>query len=100
MAEENVRLIRREVRSPRSAAVAGIAFSILMITGLEERDARKKGIDPGGDIMVHGQAKDWEWLSPITQYFNWTDGCVALTNSDMDKVWNAVDPGTPIEIIP
>jgi len=34
------------------------------------------------------------------QFFPWTDGCIALTNTSMDRVWEAVDPGTPIEIRP
>ena len=61
---------------------------------------RKLGVDPGGDIMVHGQANGWQWASPLLQFFSWTDGCVALSNRNMDKVWEAVDPGTPIEIRP
>lgn len=62
--------------------------------------ARKLGVSPGGDIMIHGQPNGWGSYSFIMQFFNWTDGCVALTNSDMDVVWDAVDPGTPIEIRP
>jgi murein L,D-transpeptidase YafK len=62
--------------------------------------ARKLGVDPGGDIMVHGQPNGKEAFTWITQRFNWTDGCIALSNKNMDKVWAAVDPGTPIVIEP
>ena len=62
--------------------------------------ARLLGVDPGGDIMIHGQTNGWGWASPIVQFFPWTDGCIALTNTSMDRVWEAVDPGTPIEIRP
>ena len=62
--------------------------------------AQRLGVDPGGDIMVHGQANGWQWASPLLQFFSWTDGCVALSNKNMDKVWEAVEPGTPIEIRP
>ena len=62
--------------------------------------AQKLGVDPGGDIKIHGQANGWGWASPVMQLFSWTDGCVALSNSNMDKVWDAIDPGTPIEIRP
>jgi murein L,D-transpeptidase YafK len=62
--------------------------------------AEQLGVDPGGDIMVHGQANGWQWASPLLQFFSWTDGCVALSNKNMDKVWESVDPGTPIEIRP
>ena len=62
--------------------------------------AKQSGLDPGGDIMIHGQTNGWEWASPLAQLFPWTDGCVALSNKNMDKVWAAVDAGTPIEIRP
>ena len=66
----------------------------------DRENARRLGVDPGGDIMIHGQANGWEWASPLVQLFSWTDGCVALSNRDMDQVWAAVDPGTPIDIRP
>lgn len=50
--------------------------------------------------MVHGQKNGFGWLSPLAQWFNWTDGCVAVSNKDMDEIWKAVDVGTPIEILP
>ena len=67
---------------------------------LDQENARSLGVDPGGDIMIHGQANGWQWAGFFTQLVNWTDGCVALTNSNMDQVWNAIDSGTPIEILP
>jgi murein L,D-transpeptidase YafK len=66
----------------------------------DRQSARKRGVDPGGDIMIHGQRNGWEWLSPIAQLFDWTNGCIALSNRDMDYVWEAVEAGTPIEIKP
>ena len=48
--------------------------------------------------MIHGQRNGFGWLAPVVQWFNWTDGCVALSNKNMDVVWDSVDVGTPIEI--
>jgi len=62
--------------------------------------AKNRKLDVGGDIMIHGQRNGWGWVAPITQWFNWTDGCIALTNRDMDAVWRAVEIGTPITIQP
>ena len=62
--------------------------------------AEAAGVDPGGDIMVHGQKNGFGWFSWITQWFNWTDGCIAVTNSEMDEIWDLVEVGTPIEIRP
>lgn len=66
----------------------------------DKEEARKLGVNPGGDIMIHGQRNGWGWLSPVAQFFNWTDGCIAVSDRDMDEIWEAVDPGTPIEIQP
>jgi murein L,D-transpeptidase YafK len=66
----------------------------------DREHARKLGVDPGGDIMIHGQPNGREVFTPITQLFNWTDGCIALSNNNMEIVWKAVDAGTPIEILP
>jgi hypothetical protein len=62
--------------------------------------AKARGVDAGGLIMVHGQKNGFGWLAPVMQWFNWTDGCIAVTNNEMDTIWNAVDAGTPIEIQP
>ena len=66
----------------------------------DRANARKLGVDPGGNIMIHGQPNGWGWTSSIIQLFHWTEGCVGLSDKDMDQVWAAVDPGTPIEIKP
>ncbi|QFT54459.1 murein L,D-transpeptidase family protein [Microbulbifer sp. THAF38] len=60
--------------------------------------AEELGVSPGGFIMVHGQRNWLGWFSPITQRFNWTNGCIALTNSEMDEFMDLVKVGTPIEI--
>ena len=67
---------------------------------IDRANAKHLGVSPGGDIMIHGQTNGWGWASPILQFFPWTDGCIALSNMGMDQVWEAVDPGTSIEIRP
>ncbi|MCF8023905.1 MAG: L,D-transpeptidase family protein [Desulfobacteraceae bacterium] len=58
--------------------------------------ARAGGEDPGSQIMIHGQPNG----CTVSQRLNWTDGCIAVTNSAMDEIWEAVDAGTPIVIVP
>jgi murein L,D-transpeptidase YafK len=58
--------------------------------------ARKLGVPPGGDLFIHGQPNDFD--GPGKQPGDWTDGCVAVTNAEMDEIWRAVADGTPIEI--
>ena len=61
-------------------------------------NAKKLGVSPGGFIMVHGQRNGLGWLSLVSQNFNWTNGCIALTNSQMDEFMELVKVGTKIEI--
>jgi murein L,D-transpeptidase YafK len=66
----------------------------------DKKRAKEAGVNPGGLIMIHGQKNGLGWLSWITQYFNWTDGCIAVSNAAMNEIWEAVNVGTPIEIKP
>ncbi len=59
--------------------------------------AEGEGRDPGGDIMLHGQPN---WLPFGSLPGDWTDGCIALSNAEMDALWAAIPNGTPIEIRP
>jgi murein L,D-transpeptidase YafK len=60
--------------------------------------AKKKGVSPGGFIMVHGQKNGFGMFSAATQKTNWTDGCIVLTNSEMDEFMALVKVGTKINI--
>ncbi len=60
--------------------------------------ATEKGFSAGGFIMVHGQRNWLGWASFITQQFNWTNGCIALTNAEIDEFLKLVNVGTKIRI--
>ncbi len=64
------------------------------------KKARLLGVDPGGNIMIHGFPAGPHLPVSVVQLYNWTDGCIALKNEDMDAVWKAIEVGTPIEILP
>jgi len=66
----------------------------------DKDNAKKLGVDPGGQIMIHGQRNGFGWLGSIMHHFNWTAGCIAVKNSEMEEIWSMVDVGTPIEINP
>lgn len=57
--------------------------------------AEAQGRSPGGDIFLHGQPGK---LPLGRMPGDWTDGCIALTNAEMDELWRLVPDGTPIEI--
>lgn len=62
--------------------------------------AKRQGLNPGGDIMIHGQMKGYEQYAHIMQDFNWTNGCIALSNQDLEEVWAAIEVPVPIRIKP
>lgn len=62
--------------------------------------ANALGLNPGGQIMIHGENPHSELSPEEAQQYNWTNGCIAVTNKQMDEIWKLVQPGTPIEIWP
>jgi murein L,D-transpeptidase YafK len=62
--------------------------------------AKRLGYSPGGDIMIHGLPKKLEKLGKAHRVWDWTDGCIAVTNSEIEEIWQFVPDGTPIEIKP
>jgi murein L,D-transpeptidase YafK len=62
--------------------------------------ARAAGVNPGGMIMIHGIPPDVAWLGEVHRVFDWTNGCIAVTNEEMDEIWRLVRVGTPVEIRP
>nr|WP_281389403.1 L,D-transpeptidase family protein [Sphingomonas sediminicola] len=60
--------------------------------------AAKRGVNPGGDIMIHGLPNDRGWIGSRHTEFDWTDGCVAVTNREIEWLYKAVRDGTPVEI--
>lgn len=62
--------------------------------------AQALGTSPGGDIMIHGLAPERRHYGTDHWMFNWTSGCIAVTDREMDEIWQRVEVGTPIEIRP
>jgi murein L,D-transpeptidase YafK len=62
--------------------------------------ARRLRVSAGGDVMIHGLPNGYGWIGKEHRARDWTDGCIAVTNEEMDEIWKAVPDGTPIEIRP
>lgn len=60
--------------------------------------AEKHGRDPGGNIMIHGLRNGFGWLGRIHRTLDWTAGCVAVTNGEIDWLYQSVADGTPVEV--
>lgn len=62
--------------------------------------AARLGCDPGGDIMIHGLPNGRGYIGSSHRVEDWTEGCIALTNEEMDRLWALVPVGTRVEIRP
>ncbi|HBM51112.1 L,D-transpeptidase family protein [Marinobacter sp. UBA3607] len=62
--------------------------------------AQAWGLDPGGSIMIHGLPNDVGDMAFAYVGLDWTEGCIAVTNEEMDEIWALVNDGTPIRIMP
>jgi murein L,D-transpeptidase YafK len=62
--------------------------------------ASKLGVAPGGDIMIHGLPSEFAKLGQEHRTFDWTEGCIAVTNAEIDEIWRAIPMGATIQIKP
>jgi murein L,D-transpeptidase YafK len=66
----------------------------------DRKRAADLGVSPGGDIMIHGLPNGRGWIGPGHRAIDWTLGCIAVTDQEIDEIWNLVPVGTPVEIRP
>jgi murein L,D-transpeptidase YafK len=66
----------------------------------DRKRAAKLGVAPGGDIMIHGLPNGKGWVGAKHRMFDWTLGCIAVTNEEIEEVWKLAPVGTPVEIRP
>jgi len=62
--------------------------------------AAKLGVPPGGAIMIHGLPNGKGWVGAGHRLYDWTLGCVAVTDEEIDEIFELVPVGTPVEIRP
>jgi murein L,D-transpeptidase YafK len=66
----------------------------------DRRRAAKLGVSPGGSIMIHGLPNGKGWIGAAHRTMDWTQGCVAVTDDEIEEIWKLVPVGTPVEIRP
>lgn len=62
--------------------------------------ARSLGASPGGDVEIHGLGKQYGWIGARHRLVDWTDGCIAVTNEEIEQIFRMVSVGTRVEIKP
>jgi murein L,D-transpeptidase YafK len=87
-----------DYRNPNSIAHLSIHISYPDQNDISQ--ARAKGVSPGGVVMIHGLPKGFGYLGRLHRLLDWTDGCIGVTNPEMEEIWRCVPGGAPIEIRP
>lgn len=85
-----------EARNPNSQF--HLSLRISYPSARHREVAARLGVDPGDDIMIHGLPNGRRKVGKAHLTKDWTNGCVALTDEEMEEIWSAVPVGTPIEI--
>ena len=75
-----------------------LALHISYPQSTDKQRARQLGADPGGDIMIHGLDRESAWIGADHRRTDWTEGCIAVTDSEIEEIWQMVPDGTPVEI--
>lgn len=89
---------RLDRRNPNSDYFLSIRISYP--NAEDRRRAARRGTDPGGQIMIHGQPNEPKYSADFYRSQDWTNGCIAVSNSAMVDIWLMTRDGTPIEIRP
>jgi len=76
------------------------ALHISYPTAADSSAAKSRGVKPGGLIMVHGIRNGVGFVGRLHTLIDWTDGCIAVTNREIEEIWRVVPDGTPIVIEP
>jgi murein L,D-transpeptidase YafK len=66
----------------------------------DRKRAARLGVAPGGAIMIHGLPNGMGWLGASHRLYDWTLGCIAVTDPEIEEIWDLVPVGTPVEIRP
>jgi murein L,D-transpeptidase YafK len=88
------------IDSRKSDSAFHRALHISYPSSWDVQAAHRNGHSPGGAIMIHGIHYGLGWLGSLHRLVDWTAGCIAVTNWEIEEIWRAVPDGTPIEIRP
>lgn len=66
----------------------------------DQKRALALRVDPGSDVEIHGIQNGFGWIGKLHRTIDWTDGCIALTDPEIDEIWDRVAVGTSVEIKP
>jgi murein L,D-transpeptidase YafK len=87
-----------DYRKPDSAFHRALHISYPDVPDTASANAR--GVPAGGFVMIHGIRNGFGWIGRAHRFVDWTDGCVAVTNREIEEIWRIVPDGTRITLLP
>ena len=91
---------RYVIDSHNLASAFHLALHISYPSPHDLEQARSGGYSPGGDIMIHGIRNGFGWLGAAHRLIDWTAGCIAVTDTEIEELYRVVPDGTPVDIRP
>ena len=88
------------IESKNARSQFHLSLRISYPNAIDREHARKLGVSPGGDIFIHGLAPSFSSIGALHRKVDWTDGCIAVTNQEIEEIWKLVPVGTRVEIKP
>ena len=83
-----------------SASEYHLSLHISYPSAEDRKRAASLGVAPGGAIMIHGLPNGKGWVGSAHRLYDWTLGCIAVTDPEIEEIWKLVPIGTPVEIRP
>jgi murein L,D-transpeptidase YafK len=83
-----------------SASEYHLSLHISYPNAEDRKRAAELSVAPGGDIMIHGLPNGKGYIGPAHRLYDWTLGCIAVTDGEIEEIWKLVPVGTPVEIRP
>ena len=81
-------------------SIAHLSLHISYPNAEDKQQAAAANVEPGGNIMIHGLLNGWGGIGEWHRRWDWTNGCIAVTNEEVREIWSRVPNGTPIVIAP
>jgi len=87
-----------KIDSRNNKSAYHLALHISYPNEKDKNRAKELGVSPGGSIMIHGIKNGLGWVGSFHRWFDWTKGCIAVTNKEIEEIYKLVPNGTVVEI--
>ena len=88
------------IDSRKADSAYHLALHISYPNAQDMETAKTRGVSPGGAIMIHGIRNGLGKIGKLHRLTDWTAGCIAVTNREIEEIWRAIPDGSPVEIRP